>query len=206
MNKQEKQEFFNSVEALLFVSGEPVSIPVISEVLSVPEDKLEKLMREMIDTFNFQRRGIKLIRLENSYQLVTRSEYFDYVVKMVTSGQRKVLSPAVLEVLSVVAYNQPITKAAIEHVRGVDSSYSISKLLERNLIEQRGRLDLPGRPLLYGTTDEFLRCFGLESLSDLPELDSESRSIVEMLSDNNITFEELAEESKESVVAGEEES
>lgn len=197
MNKQEKQEFFNSVEALLFVSGEPVSIPVISEVLEISVKELEKLMKEMMDSYNYSRRGIKLIRLENSYQLVTRSEYFDYVVKMVTSGQRKVLSAAVLEVLSVIAYNQPITKAAIEHVRGVDSSYSISKLLERNLIEQRGRLELPGRPLLYGTTDEFLRCFGLESIEDLPELDAESNSVVELLSDDNLTFEELSEEAGE---------
>lgn len=197
LNKQEKQEFFNSVEALLFVSGEPVSIPVISEVLEISVKELEKLMKEMMDSYNYSRRGIKLIRLENSYQLVTRSEYFDYVVKMVTSGQRKVLSAAVLEVLSVIAYNQPITKAAIEHVRGVDSSYSISKLLERNLIEQRGRLELPGRPLLYGTTDEFLRCFGLESIEDLPELDAESNSVVELLSDDNLTFEELSEEAGE---------
>ena len=195
MNKAEKSEFFNTAEALLFVSGEPVSIPRFSEILEIPEATIEKLMTEMINEYNYQRRGMKLIRLENSYQLVTRSEYFDYVVKMVTSGQRKVLSPAVLEVLSVIAYNQPVTKAAIEHVRGVDSSYSISKLLERNLIEQRGRMDLPGRPLLYGTTDEFLRCFGLESLKDLPALDENAESVITMLQDDNITFEEMESES-----------
>lgn len=194
MNKAQKSEFFNTAEALLFVSGEPVSIPRFSEILEMPEATVEKLMTEMINEYNYQRRGMKLIRLENSYQLVTRSEYFDYVVKMVTSGQRKVLSPSVLEVLSIVAYNQPVTKAAIEHVRGVDSSYSISKLLERNLIEQRGRLELPGRPLLYGTTDEFLRCFGLESLKDLPALDENASSVINMLEDDNITFEEMESE------------
>ena len=194
MTKQEKNEFFNTAEALMFVSGEPVSIPRFAEVLEMSEKEIEKLMTEMIDEYNYQRRGMKLIRLENSYQLVTRSEYFDYVVKMVTSGQRKVLSPAVLEVLSVIAYNQPVTKAAIEHVRGVDSSYSISKLLERNFIEQRGRLDMPGRPLLYGTTDEFLRCFGLESINDLPKLDEAGEAVKNILQDDNITFEEIGSE------------
>lgn len=191
MTKAEKTEFFNTAEALMFVSGEPVSIPRFAEVMEMPEAQIEKLMTEMINEYNYQRRGMKLVRLENAFQLVTRSEYFDYVVKMVTSGQRKVLSPAVLEVLSVIAYNQPVTKAAIEHVRGVDSSYSISKLLERNLIEQRGRLDLPGRPLLYGTTDEFLRCFGLESIKDLPKLDDDAASVVSILQDDNITLEEI---------------
>ncbi len=194
MTKAEKSEFFNAAEALMFVSGEPVSIPRFSEIMEIPEKEIEKLMTEMINEYNYQRRGMKLVRLENAYQLVTRSEYFDYVVKMVTSGQRKVLSPAVLEVLSVIAYNQPVTKAAIEHVRGVDSSYSISKLLERNLIEQRGRLELPGRPLLYGTTDEFLRCFGLESIKDLPKLDESAESVINMLKDDNITFEEIGSE------------
>ena len=194
MTKAQKSEFFNTAEALLFVSGEPVSIPRFSEILEMPEQTVEKLMTEMINEYNYQRRGMKLIRLENSYQLVTRSEYFDYVVKMVTSGQRKVLSSSVLEVLSIIAYNQPVTKAAIEHVRGVDSSYSISKLLERNLIEQRGRLELPGRPLLYGTTDEFLRCFGLESLKELPALDENATSVINMLEDDNITFEEMESE------------
>lgn len=164
---------------------------MLSSVLEISEDDIRTLMAEMADEYNFERRGIKLIRLENSYQLVTRSEYFDYVVKMVTSGHKKALSPSVLEVLSVIAYNQPITKAAIEHVRGVDSSYSLSKLLERNLIEQRGRLDMPGRPLLYGTTDEFLRCFGLESLDQLPELGSDEASVISMISDDNMTIDEL---------------
>lgn len=194
MTKAEKSEFFNAAEALLFVSGEPVSIPRFSEIMEIPEAEIEELMTEMINEYNYQRRGMKLVRLENAFQLVTRSEYFDYVVKMVTSGQRKVLSPAVLEVLSVIAYNQPVTKAAIEHVRGVDSSYSISRLLERNLIEQRGRLDLPGRPLLYGTTDEFLRCFGLESIKDLPRLDENAESVINMLKDDNITFEDIGSE------------
>ena len=196
MNKQEKREIFNAIEALLFVSGEPVSATMLSSVLETEEDEIRKLMTEMADEYNYTRRGIKLIRLENSYQLVTRSEYFDYVVKMVTSGHKKSLSPSVLEVLSVIAYNQPITKAAIEHVRGVDSSYSISKLLERNLIEQRGRLDMPGRPLLYGTTDEFLRCFGLESLDQLPELGEDEASAISLVSDDNVTVEELEEQSE----------
>ena len=189
-----KEQSIKALEAVLFASGEPMSIDRLSQIFEIKPEKTEKLLDELALKLDEQKSGLKLVRLENAFQLVTRSEYFDYVVKMVTSGERKVLSPAVLEVLSVVAYNQPVTKAAIEHIRGVDSSYSISKLLERNLIEQRGRLDLPGRPLLYGTTDEFLRCFGLESIKDLPELEENTQSVINMLKDDNLTFDEIGSE------------
>jgi len=187
------KELFNAIEALLFVSGDPVSLDRLSEVLYLPREELRDFMPKMMDQYNFERRGIKLIQLNDSYQLITRSEYFDAVVRLVTHRQKQVLSPSVLEVLSIISYNQPITKAAIEKVRGVDSSYSIARLLERDLIEQRGKLDVPGRPILYGTTEEFLRCFGLQSLEDMPSLEEELENL-DFLGPaplDNVTFEEL---------------
>ena len=189
----EDKELYNSIEALLFVAGDPVSLDKLAEALGLPIEELEAFMPKMLDEYNYERRGIKLIKLENSYQLTTRSEYFDAVVRMVTHKQKQVLSPATLEVLSIISYNQPITKAAIEKVRGVDSSHSLTKLLERDLIEQRGRLNAPGRPVLYGTTDEFLRCFGLQSLEDMPNLEDDLSGLGMETDPNkdNVTFDEL---------------
>ena len=189
----EDKELYNAIEALLFVTGDPVGLDRIAEALCIPIVDLEEFMPKMMDEYNYERRGIKLIKLENSYQLTTRSEYFDAVVRMVTHKQKQVLSPATLEVLSIISYNQPITKAAIEKVRGVDSSHSLTKLLERELIEQRGRLNAPGRPVLYGTTDEFLRCFGLQSLDDMPNLEDDLSQLGMETDPNkdNVTFDEL---------------
>ena len=191
----EDKELYNAIEALLFVSGDPVSINRLAEALYIPVEELIDFMPKMMDAYNFERRGIKLIKLEDSYQLTTRGEYFDAVVRMVAHKQKQALSPATLEVLSIISYNQPITKAAIEKVRGVDSAHSIAKLLERELIEQKGRLNAPGRPVLYGTTEEFLRCFGLQSLEDMPALEDD---LVNMSFDgeepmDNVTFDELEE-------------
>ncbi len=189
----EDKELYNAIEALLFVAGDPVSTDRLSEALNIPISDLEEFMPKMMDEYNYERRGIKLIKLENSYQLTTRSEYFDAVVRMVTHKQKQVLSPATLEVLSIISYNQPITKAAIEKVRGVDSSHSLTRLLERELIEQRGRLNAPGRPVLYGTTDEFLRCFGLQSLEEMPNLEDDLSELGMETDPNkdNVTFDEL---------------
>ena len=189
----EDKELYNAIEALLFVAGDPVSLDRLAEALSIPMEDLEEFMPKMLDEYNFERRGIKLIKLENSYQLTTRSEYFDAVVRMVTHKQKQVLSPATIEVLSIISYNQPITKAAIEKVRGVDSSHSLTKLLERELIEQRGRLNAPGRPVLYGTTDEFLRCFGLQSLDEMPNLEDDLSQLGMETDPNkdNVSFDEL---------------
>ena len=189
----EDKELYNAIEALLFVAGDPVSLDRMADALCIPVMDLEEFMPKMLDEYNYERRGIKLIKLENSYQLTTRSEYFDAVVRMVTHKQKQVLSPATLEVLSIISYNQPITKAAIEKVRGVDSSHSLTKLLERELIEQRGRLNAPGRPVLYGTTDEFLRCFGLQSLDDMPNLEDDLSQFGMDPDPNkdNVTFDEL---------------
>ena len=187
----DEKELYHAIEALLFVAGEPVGINKLADVLEIPEEQLLEVMPKMMDEFNFDRRGIRMIRLDNSFQLTTRPEYFDYVVKLVTHKHKQTLSPSTLEVLSIISYNQPITKAAIEKVRGVDSTYSLTKLLERDLIEQRGRLNAPGKPMLYGTTEEFLRCFGLQSLEDMPDLDVENIGFDMEPESDNVTFDDL---------------
>lgn len=190
----DEKELFHTIEALLFVAGEPVSINKLADVLEIPEEQLMEVMPKMMDEYNFDRRGIKMIRLDNSFQLTTRPEYFEQVVKLVTHKHKQSLSASTLEVLSIISYNQPITKAAIEKVRGVDSSYSLTKLLERDLIEQKGRLNAPGKPLLYGTTDEFLRCFGLQSLEDMPDLDVETIGFDMEPESDNVSFDDLTAE------------
>ena len=130
----DEKELFHTIEALLFVAGEPVSINKLADVLEIPEEQLLEVMPKMMDEYNFDRRGIKMIRLDNSFQLTTRPEYFDQVVKLVTHKHKQTLSASTLEVLSIISYNQPITKAAIEKVRGVDSSYSLTKLLDRKSV------------------------------------------------------------------------
>ncbi len=190
----DEKELFHTIEALLFVAGEPVGVDKLADVLELPAEQLLEVMPKMMDEYNFDRRGIKMIRLDNSFQLTTRPEYFDQVVKLVTHKHKQSLSASTLEVLSIISYNQPITKAAIEKVRGVDSSYSLTKLLERDLIEQRGRLNAPGKPMLYGTTEEFLRCFGLQSLEDMPDLDVETIGFDMEPESDNVSFDDLAAE------------
>lgn len=164
------QELLTALETVLFASGEPISIDRLSQVFEAEPEKLEKLLSELADTYISQNRGMRLIRLENTYQLVSNEAYAEYVKKAFDMRRRTPLSSAALEVLAVVSYNQPVTKAFVEQVRGVDCSGVITTLIEKGLIEERGRLELPGRPLLYGTTKNFLRCFSLNDLSDLPSL------------------------------------
>ena len=163
-------EMVPALEAVLFSGGEPTSIVQLSKALeSEPEDiekAAELLKKRLIDSGS----GIQLLRLDNAYQLATRKEYEEQIKTAFDMRRRAPLSQAALEVLVVIAYNQPVTKSFVEQVRGVDCSGVISTLVEKNLIEECGRLELPGRPLLYGTTKNFLRCFSVSSLSELPKL------------------------------------
>ncbi len=159
------------IEALLFMWGDPLSIKDISSILEIDEKQISKLIDEMIDEFNFERRGIKIIQIEDSYQMSTRSEHFEWIKKLYSPKNTKTLSSAALETLSIIAYNQPITKSEIELIRGVRCDKAIDTLLEKGIIEEMGRLEKTGRPIIYGTTKEFLRCFGLASLDELPSLE-----------------------------------
>ena len=159
-----------AIESILFVSGEPVKMQRIAAVLGVGENIVEDAAYRMRDWYSFERRGIRLVVLDDSLQLCSSPEFADQIRYALETRKPPQLSPPALEVLATVAYFQPVTRAFIEQIRGVDSSYTVGVLQERGLIESCGRLDAPGRPLLYRTTYVFLRSFGLESLRDLPEL------------------------------------
>ncbi len=165
-----KKENIAALEAVLFASGEPISIDRLCGALDMPPEKIVVLAEALSQELEARSSAITVIRLENTYQLATKEAYAEYIKKAFDIKRRAPLSPAALEVLAVVAYNQPVTKAFIEQVRGVDCSGVVTTLIEKELIEERGRLELPGRPLLYGTTKSFLRCFSISELSELPPL------------------------------------
>lgn len=159
-----------AVEAILFAAGEPVEVAKIAQALDIETEDAETVLRSCAEQLDERESGICLLKLEEKYQLCTRQEYAENIRSVLDMKRNVPLSSAAFEVLAVVAYNQPVTKAYVEQVRGVDCSGVISTLCQKGLVEEKGRLDLPGRPLLYGTTPEFLKCFCIESLSDLPEL------------------------------------
>jgi len=160
----------NTIESILFVAGEPLPVPRIAAVLGVDESDVDMAANRMRDRYSFERRGIRLVRMEDNLQLCSSPEYADYIRLALETRKPPQLSPPALEVLAIVAYFQPVTRAYIEQIRGVDSAYTVGLLLDRELIESCGRLAVPGRPIIYRTTHVFLRTFGLESLDELPEL------------------------------------
>ena len=166
----EALEIENIIESILFVSGEPVSRERIAAVLGITGFEVESAANRLRDKYSYERRGIRLVKLDDAIQLCSAAEYADYIRLTLETRKPPQLSQPALEVMAVVAYFQPVTRAYIEQIRGVDSSFTISTLLDRNLIEACGRLAVPGRPIIYGTTADFLRVFGLDSLRDLPEL------------------------------------
>jgi len=162
------------IEGLLFASGDSIPLKRLAEVLEMSEAKTNGILQEMMEEFNNNdERGIHIIRLEDSYQLCTKREYYDYIHLLRERNRRSALTNAGLEVLSVVAYNQPVTRSAIEFIRGVNSDGPLNNLVAAGLVREMGRLDAPGRPILFGTTEEFLRCFNLSSLSELPDIEKE---------------------------------
>ena len=164
------------MEAILFASGEAVSIDRFSQALGIDNATSEKLLADLAAKYAAEKRGIKIAKLENSYQMCTEPKYADYVRAVLEIRRNMPLSQAAMEVLAVIAYNQPVTKAFIEQVRGVDCSGVLSGLVSKQLVEERGRLELPGHPLVYGTTESFLRCLNISSLSELPPVKSEAES------------------------------
>jgi len=162
------------LEGILFATGEAVPLKRLAEVMEMTENQVETLLCEMAEQYNnSDERGIHLIRLEESWQLCTKREYYDYIHRLKEKARRAALTNAGLEVLSVVAYNQPVTRSSIEFIRGVNSDGPLNNLIASGLVKEMGRLDAPGRPILFGTTEDFLRCFNLSSLSELPDIDKE---------------------------------
>lgn len=168
------------IEGMLFAAGDPVSLEKLAEILELDKKTMRLVLNNMAVSIQNSKRGILLRELDGSYQLCSRPEHYEYIRKLVEPRQKQALSQAAFETLSIVAYNQPVTRARIETIRGVNSDSAITRLLERNLIKEAGRLDAPGKPMLYETTEEFLRSFGFRSTKDLPIIELE-----------NLTAEEL---------------
>ena len=166
----ESSDIENVIESILFVSGDPVSTARIAAVLGISEFDVDSAANRLRDRYSFEMRGIRLVKTDDCIQLCSSPEFADYIRLVLETRKPPQLSQPALEVLSIVAYFQPVTRAYVEQIRGIDSSYTIGLLLDRELVEPCGRLAAPGRPILYRTTPVFLRTFGLESLRELPEL------------------------------------
>ncbi len=167
----EQSQIQRILEAILFASGERMEISRLAAVLEVDEGEIEQAGDALADQLAFERRGIRIVRLERGYQMVSSGEMADYVTRALETRKPPKLSSSQLEALTIIAYYQPATKAMVEQIRGVDSSYSVAALLNKKLIEEAGRLNVPGRPIQYRTTPDFLRTFGLSSLEELPPID-----------------------------------
>lgn len=167
----EQAELERVIEAILFAAGEPVETERIVLATQTDPDEIEQAAKALMDRLAFERRGLRIIRLENAYQMCSSSEMSGYITKALETRKPPKLSASQLETLTIIAYYQPATKAYVEQIRGVDSSYSVGALLNKHLIEECGRLNVPGRPIIYRTTPDFLRTFGLSSLDELPEID-----------------------------------
>ena len=166
----ERNELERVIEAVLFASGEPVAAQRIAIAASCEEEEVHEAARQLMDRLAFERRGIRVLRLEDSYQMCSSPEMIAYITTALETRKPPKLSASQLETLTIIAYYQPATKAYVEQIRGVDSSYTISALVTKKLIEECGRLNVPGRPIQYQTTPDFLRTFGLSSLAELPEI------------------------------------
>ena len=167
----EQIELQRAIEAILFAAGERIEISRLCMALEVDPDEVQAAADALADELAYNRRGIRILRLEDGYQMVSSGEMADYVTKALETRKPPKLSSSQLETLTIIAYYQPATKAMVEQIRGVDSSYSITALLNKKLIEDAGRLNVPGRPIQYRTTPDFLRTFALNSLEDLPEIE-----------------------------------
>lgn len=167
----EEAEIKRAIEAILFAAGDPVGVDRMALAIGAGRDQIEENLKALMDAYSFERRGMRIIRLEDAYQMVSAQELSEVITRALETRKPPKLSASALETLTVIAYYQPTTKAFVEQIRGVDSSYTISALLNKKLIEEQGRLSVPGRPILYGTTPDFLRTFGIASLDDLPEVD-----------------------------------
>lgn len=159
-----------AIEAILFAVGESVETGKIAAAIEQDKDTTKKIIYHMMERYREEDRGIQIIELEDAFQLCTKSELYEYLIRVAKQPKKIVLTDVVMETLSIIAYKQPVTKLELEKIRGVKCDHAVNKLIEYNLVKELGRLDAPGRPLLFGTTEEFLRHFGINSLEDLPEI------------------------------------
>jgi len=167
----EKNKYFSAIEAILFMSGEPLKLNEITSILGLTSKHCEGILNELMQNYEAQDRGIKLIRLDNKFQFITKPQNSNYIQQLLKINSRQSLSQGALETLAIVAYKQPITRMEIDEIRGVKSDRAISSLVEKNLIIEYGRMETAGRPILYVTTDEFLKSFEIQSIKELVKID-----------------------------------
>lgn len=161
------------IEAILFTMGEAVEIERLAATVEHDEETVRKIIRNMMDRYDNEGSGIQIIELDNAFQMCTKPSMYESIIKLTHVPKKHILTDVLLETLSIIAYKQPITRLAIENIRGVKCDHAVNKLVEYNLVCEVGRLDAPGRPILFGTTEEFLRSFGIASLEDLPVVNAE---------------------------------
>lgn len=172
------------IEAILFTMGDSVEIEKIAAAIEHDVKTTEKIIRNMMDRYDAENRGIRIIELDGAYQLCTKTEMYDYLIRVAKQPKKYVLTDVMLETLSIIAYKQPVTRLEIEKIRGVKSDHAVNRLIEYNLVCEVGRMNVPGKPILFGTTEEFLRRFGVQSVEELPGIDPERMA----------TFKEEAED------------
>lgn len=193
-------EELSIVEAILFASGDPVEKTRLAQASGIEEETIEKIINMLNDRYEENESALMIIKLSDSFQLCVREKFIDYIRAAMETRKAAPLSPAAMEVLTIIAYNQPVTKGFVEHIRGTDSSSVVNSLVEKNLLEEAGRLDVPGRPIAYKTTAAFLRSFQLSSLDDLPAVpngDSQVSFDELLIKENEAETAEKAEEPKE---------
>lgn len=165
----EEKHYKSIIESILFTMGDSVELDKIAAALELDEAETKRLMEELADEYEKKDRGMRIMELDGSYQMCTSQNTYEYLIRIAKQPKKHILTDVLLETLSIIAYKQPVTKAEIEKIRGVSCSHAVSKLVEYNLVMELGRLDAPGRPMMFGTTEEFLRSFGIHSLEELPE-------------------------------------
>lgn len=170
MSTKTKKQEKSILEAVLFAMGNSVELSKLAEVIELDEKKTRKLLMELKDEYDQENRGITIVEYEGAFQMCTKPEYYEQLIKVVKTPKKYVLTDTLLETLAIIAYKQPVTKMEIEKIRGVSSEHAVNRLLDFELICELGRKDAPGKPILFGTTEQFLRSFGVTSLTDLPEM------------------------------------
>lgn len=173
MEEVEIKRLEGVIEAVLFTMGESVDLTKIAAAVGHDTDTTRKLIHRMMDKYEAEDRGVRIIEMEDAFQMCTKKEMYEYLIRVAKQPKKYVLTDVLLETLSIIAYKQPVTKLEVEKIRGVKSDHAVNKLVEYNLVCERGRLDAPGKPILFGTTEEFLRRFSVQSVDDLPSLNPE---------------------------------
>ena len=186
MESVEIKKLEGAIEAILFTMGDSVELGKIAAAVEHDEDTVRKIIHQMMDKYEEEDRGVRIVELENSFQMCTKPEMYEYLIRVARQPRKYVLTDVLLETLSIIAYKQPVTKLEIEKIRGVKSDHAVNKLVEYNLVCEAGRLDAPGRPLLFGTTEEFLRRFSIHSIEDLPGLNPEQMEHVKTAAEEEV--------------------